>query len=777
MQPQIKTDKENKKVNLDDLNQTQREAVTYCDGVSLVIAGAGSGKTRVLTYKIAYLLQNGYAPYNILALTFTNKAADEMKSRIAGMVGESTASRLWMGTFHSVFLKILRSNSDRIGFPRDFTIYNKDDSNSLIRSLIKEMGLDDKQYTPKTVSAIISMAKNSLITPGTYSSNREIIENDMRTRRPALKDIYARYWERCRRAGAMDFDDILLYANIIFRDNADIRERYSAQFRYILVDEYQDVNFAQHHIVKQLTGDNGRLCVVGDDAQSIYSFRGANIQNILNLRSVYPDCRIFKLEQNYRSTQMIVNTANSLIAKNAGQIPKHIYSENSKGAPVKILSAYSDFEEGYLVASYISEMRYRTGEPYNNFAILYRTNAQSRIFEEALRKRNIPYRIYKGMSFYQRKEIKDVIAYIRLTVNPADEEALKRVINYPARGIGATTLAKIGEAATLHKTTLWNIVSEPLEYGLKVNSGTITKLAGFRDIINDLRQAAETKNAVEYIETVIKRSGISEDIYSDAMPENISRQENIEELVSGIAEFCATREESGEGNTISDFLSEVSLASDMDEGDEAEADKVTMMTVHSAKGLEYANVFVVGLEEELFPSERCRTAQEIEEERRLLYVAITRAEKNCILTYAMSRFNNGQTKQTTPSRFLNDLDTSYIDDSMGGLATRPRISQNEHTPVGRPSVQYRSETPSDTPPTRPKTLIKVEAAIQKTTPASAEKNITVPQVGNKILHDRFGEGEVTAVSGEGGSTKIDVLFTNVGKKSLLLKFAKFEIIK
>lgn len=764
-------------VNLDELNQTQREAVTYSDGVSLVIAGAGSGKTRVLTYKIAYLLQNGYAPYNILALTFTNKAADEMKARIAAMVGESTASRLWMGTFHSVFLKILRRNSDRIGFPRDFTIYNSDDSASLIRSIIKEMGLDDKQYPPKTVSAIISMAKNALITPGSYATDREITENDRRSRRPALKDIYARYWERCRRAGAMDFDDILLYTNIIFRDNTDIREHYSAQFRYILVDEYQDVNFAQHHIVSQIAGKDGCLCVVGDDAQSIYSFRGANIQNILNLRTIYPNCRIFKLEQNYRSTQMIVNAANSLIAKNAGQIPKHIYSENAQGAPVKILSAYSDFEEGYLVASYISEMRYRTGEPYNNFAILYRTNAQSRIFEEALRKRNIPYRIYKGLSFYQRKEIKDVIAYIRLTVNPADEEALKRIINYPTRGIGATTVAKIGEAATLHKTTLWNIVSSPLEYGLKVNSGTISKLATFRDIINDLRHAAETQNAVDYIETVIKRSGIGEEIYSDTLPENISRQENIEELVSGISEFCATREESGEGSAISDFLSEVSLASDMDDGDEAESDKVTMMTVHSAKGLEYANVFVVGLEEDLFPSERCKTAQEIEEERRLLYVAITRAEKNCILTYAMSRFSNGQTKPADPSRFLNDLDSAFVDDAMGGLATRPRVSQNEHIPAGRPSLQYRSDITSDTPSIRPKTLIKVDAALPKATETTSPKNITLPKVGDKIRHDRFGEGEVTSVSGEGGNAKIDVEFTNVGRKSLLLKFAKFEIIK
>lgn len=770
-------------LNLDELNESQRGAVEYSDGVSLVIAGAGSGKTRVLTYKIAYLLQNGYKAYNILALTFTNKAADEMKQRIARMMGEETASRLWMGTFHSVFLRILRPNADRIGFPRDFTIYDKDDSKSLVRSIIKEMQLDDKVYKPKSVSAIISSAKNALITPKSYASNRDIIESDMRAKRPAMKDIYAIYSERCRRAGAMDFDDILLYTNILFRDNPDLVEHYGNLFRYILVDEYQDVNFAQHLIVKQLTKICGRLCVVGDDAQSIYSFRGANIKNILNLKSEYPDCRIFKLEQNYRSTQMIVNTANSLIAKNKGQIPKNIFSTNAKGAPVKILNASSDFEEGYMVASYISEMRYRSGEPFNNFAILYRTNAQSRVFESALRKRNIPYRIYGGMSFYQRKEIKDVLAYIRLVTNTADEEALKRIINYPVRSIGETTVSRIGEAATLHNVTFWEVISNPVEYALKVNSGTVTKLLAFRDLIENFRQAVTTKNAVDFTEYLIRQSGIFADIYVDTLPENLSRQENIQELINGIAEFCSIREESGESATITDFLSEVSLSSDQDDGDEGDSDKVTMMTVHSAKGLEYSNVFVVGLEEDLFPSAMSKDSlHQIEEERRLLYVAITRAQKNCILTYASTRYRNGQTASSPPSRFLKDLDPMYIDDS-SSVAREERMSRPEIrarlAPERPQSVNTVVSSGSGERPLRRANLTPVKEALSgRPSDSAASVNISCGvSSGSVIRHERFGEGTVTAVSGEGDNCKIDVEFTNVGKKSLLLKFAKFNVIK
>ena len=628
---------------LNSLNDQQREAVLYTDGPELVIAGAGSGKTRVLTYKIAHLLQMGYPPYRLLALTFTNKAANEMKERIAALVGTETAQRLWAGTFHSIFSRILRANADRLGYRHDFTIYDASDSLSLIKSIIRELQLDDKTYKPTTVQAIISHAKNALIEPQAYARNRELIEMDTRSKRPLIHEIYRIYRQRCFVSGAMDFDDLLLNTNILFRDHPDVLQHYRDLFAYILVDEYQDTNFAQHLIVSQLGKDHNHICVVGDDAQSIYSFRGANIHNILGLSKEYPGLKIFKLERNYRSTQNIVNTANSLIAKNKEQIPKQVFSEKEQGNKVQVISAYSDFEEGFIVSNRIAEMRLTTHCDYNDFAVLYRTNAQSRVLEEALRKRNIPYRIYGGMSFYQRKEIKDAIAYFRLTINPDDEEALKRVINYPARGIGNTTLSKLIERAHSQESSIWKVISDPIGHNLAVNNGTLNKLKIFKDLIDELRYEADKKNTSELAETIIKRSGIWGEISSDRTPENISRQENIEELLNGIREFCALREEAGEEQTsLSDFLAEISLATDQDNGDETEQDKVTLMTVHASKGLEFKQVFIVGVEEDLFPSAMSKNSErEIEEERRLLYVAITRAEENCTLTYALSRYRNG----------------------------------------------------------------------------------------------------------------------------------------
>ena len=607
---------------LNSLNDQQREAVLYTDGPELVIAGAGSGKTRVLTYKIAHLLQMGYPPYRLLALTFTNKAANEMKERIAALVGTETAQRLWAGTFHSIFSRILRANADRLGYRHDFTIYDASDSLSLIKSIIRELQLDDKTYKPSTVQAIISHAKNALIEPQAYARNRELIEMDTRSKRPLIHEIYRIYRQRCFVSGAMDFDDLLLNTNILFRNHPDVLQHYRDLFAYILVDEYQDTNFAQHLIVSQLGKGHNHICVVGDDAQSIYSFRGANIHNILGLSKEYPGLKIFKLERNYRSTQNIVNTANSLIAKNKEQIPKQVFSEKEQGNKVQVISAYSDFEEGFIVSNRIAEMRLTTHCDYNDFAVLYRTNAQSRELEEALRERNIPYRIYGGMSFYQRKEIKDAIAYFRLTINPDDEEALKRVINYPARGIGDTTLSKLIERAHSQEASIWKVISDPIGYNLAVNNGTLNKLKTFKDLIDELRYEADKKNTPELAETIIKQSGIWGEISSDRTPENINRQENIEELLNGVHKFCVGRKEAGKEQTsLSDFLAEISLATDQDNGDETEQDKVTLMTVHASKGLEFKQVFIVGVEEDLFPSAMSKNSErEIEEERRLLYV-------------------------------------------------------------------------------------------------------------------------------------------------------------
>ncbi|KAA3705954.1 ATP-dependent helicase, partial [Bacteroides salyersiae] len=625
---------------LEELNESQRNAVLYNDGPSLVIAGAGSGKTRVLTYKIAHLLENGYNPWNILALTFTNKAAREMKERIARQVGEQRARYLWMGTFHSVFSRILRAEAQHVGFTSQFTIYDSADSKSLLRSIIKEMGLDEKTYKPGMVQARISNAKNHLVSPSGYAANKEAFTEDQAAKVPALRDIYRRYWERCRQAGAMDFDDLLVYTYILFRDFPEVLARYREQFRYVLVDEYQDTNYAQHSIVLQLTKESQRVCVVGDDAQSIYSFRGADIDNILYFTKIYPNTKVFKLEQNYRSTQTIVCAANSLIAKNERQIRKEVFSEKEKGEAIGVFQAYSDVEEGDIVTNQIAALRREHDYSYSDFAILYRTNAQSRIFEEALRKRGMPYKIYGGLSFYQRKEIKDVIAYFRLVVNPNDEEAFKRIINYPARGIGDTTVGKIIAAATENNVSLWAVLCEPLTYGLTINKGTHNKLQDFRGLIEEFISTQSEKNAYEIGTEIIRQSGIINDVCQDNLPENLSRKENIEELVNGINDFCAVRQEEGNPNvSLTDFLSEVSLLTDQDSDKEGDGEKITLMTVHSAKGLEFGNVFVVGMEENLFPSGMAGDSpRAMEEERRLFYVAITRAEEHCILSFAKTRF-------------------------------------------------------------------------------------------------------------------------------------------
>lgn len=771
---------------LDNLNESQRQAVLYNEGASLVIAGAGSGKTRVLTYKIAYLLQNGYLPHQILALTFTNKAAREMKERLASIVGSSVSYRLWMGTFHSIFLRILRTHAHVLGFNPNFTIYDSADSRSLIKTIVREMQLDDKLYKPATVQAIISSAKNALVTPKAYAADKGLMEADIRSKRNRMSDIYQTYWGRCFQAGAMDFDDLLLYTNILFRDHPDVLRRYQQQFGYLLVDEYQDTNFAQHLIVKQLVKEHNRVCVVGDDAQSIYSFRGAQISNILNINIEYPGCRTFKLEQNYRSTQNIVDAANSLIKKNKGQIAKDVFSKNEKGEKIPVISAYSDFEEGYIVANKISEMHSTGAGGYNDFAILYRTNAQSRILEEALRKRNIPYKIYGGLSFYQRKEIKDIVSYFRVTVNPDDEEALKRIINYPTRGIGDTTVGKIAECAVNHSVSLWRVIEAPADYGLSVNSGTATKLDTFRKLINQFRAEAELKDVGELAEQVIRQSGMLAEVYKDRTPENLSRQENIQELLNGILEFCTMRREEGrEDISLTDFLSEVSLASDLDKTDDDQTEKVTLMTVHASKGLEFRNVFVVGMEEDLFPSLMSKGSElDLEEERRLFYVAITRAEQHCVLSHAASRFRNGKTETSSPSRFLRDIDSQYLLTTERRMPDEARRSESADSRSGvdwgrsnAPEYVNRRESPlrqeSSTGYHRPK-LTRMETAVETEAPRQSVGNL---QIGSVIKHDRFGMGQIVSIEGADENCKIGVEFENVGKKLLLLKFVKFTLIK
>ena len=779
---------------IEELNEGQRNAVLYNDGPSLVIAGAGSGKTRVLTYKIAYLLENGYQPWNILALTFTNKAAREMKERIARQVGPERARHLWMGTFHSMFLRILHVEAGHIGFTSQFTIYDTADSKSLIRSIIKEMGLDEKVYKPGMVQARISNAKNHLVSPAGYANNKEAYEGDRAAKVPALRDIYQRYWERCRQADAMDFDDLLFYTFLLFRDHPEVLARYQEQFRYILVDEYQDTNFAQHSIVLQLAKNHQHVCVVGDDAQSIYSFRGADIDNILYFTKVYPDTKVFKLEQNYRSTQTIVRAANSLIEKNQWQIRKEVFSEKEKGEAIGVYQAYSDVEEGDIVVNKIAELRREKRYAYSDFAILYRTNAQSRIFEEAMRKRSMPYRIYGGLSFYQRKEIKDVIAYFRLIVNPNDEEAFKRIINYPARGIGDTTVGKIIAAATGHNVSLWTVLCEPLAYGLNFNKGTVGKLQAFRELISAFITDAAEKNAYEIGADIIRQSGIINDVCQDSSPENLSRKENIEELVNGMSDFCAQRQEEGKPNVLlGDFLSEVSLLTDQDSDKDGDDEKITLMTVHSAKGLEFKNVFVVGMEENLFPSGMVGDSpRALEEERRLFYVAITRAEEHCFLSYAKTRFRYGKMEFGSPSRFLKDIDIRFlrlpqdagmfrrVEEEAAAFRrenARGFAPDREDAPYGgkeRVSVRPKQQIIA---PTVPRNLKRVApSANTASTSPSAGGSANCVQQGQLIEHERFGLGEVLKVEGEGDNAKATIRFKNAGDKQLLLRFARFKVI-
>ena len=742
----------------------------YNDGPSLVIAGAGSGKTRVLTYKIAYLLENDYQPWNILALTFTNKAAREMKERIARQVGVERARHLWMGTFHSIFLRILHAEAAQIGFTSRFTIYDTADSKSLLRSIIKEMGLDEKVYKPGTVQTRISNAKNHLVSPAGYANNKEAYEGDCAAKMPAIRDIYRRYWERCRQADAMDFDDLLFYTFLLFRDHPDVLARYQSQFRYILVDEYQDTNFAQHSIVLQLAKEHQHVCVVGDDAQSIYSFRGADIDNILYFTKVYPGTKVFKLEQNYRSTQTIVSAANSLIEKNQRQIRKEVFSEKEKGEAIGVYQAYSDVEEGDIVINKIAELRRQGNYAYSDFAILYRTNAQSRVFEEAMRKRSMPYRIYGGLSFYQRKEIKDTIAYFRLTVNPNDEEAFKRIINYPARGIGDTTVSKITAAATDHNVSLWTVLCEPLTYGVNINKGTVTKLQSFRDLMTGFIESVSEKNAYELGTEIIRQSGIIGDVCQDNSPVNLSRKENIEELANGMSDFCAQRQEEGNNNiTLGDFLSEVSLLTDQDSDKDGDDEKITLMTVHSAKGLEFRNVFVVGMEENLFPSGMVGDSpRALEEERRLFYVAITRAEDHCFLTYAKSRYRYGKMEFGSPSRFLKDIDVRFLKlPQDAGLGRR----------VDESAASFRSRTRQEViAPTVPRNLKRVTPSMGTVSSSPAGTVGNIVQQGQLIEHERFGLGEVMKVEGEGDNAKATIRFKNAGDKQLLLRFARFKVI-
>ena len=783
---------------LDELNESQRAAVLYNEGPSLVIAGAGSGKTRVLTYKIAYLLDNGYEPWSILALTFTNKAAREMKERISRAVGNEKAKYLWMGTFHSVFARILRTEAAALGYSSNFTIYDSSDSKSLIKSLLKELNLDEKVYKPGLIQSRISNAKNHLVSAQAYAASGEFFRSDSEAKIPAMRDIYIRYCERCKQSDAMDFDDLLVNTYLLFKNHPDICDKYADRFRFVLVDEYQDTNFAQHSIVLQLTGKHQRVCVVGDDAQSIYSFRGANIDNILKFTRLYNDARLFKLEQNYRSTQLIVKAANSLIEKNREQIRKEVFSENSVGEPITVTCAYSDVEEGEIVANKITSMHVKNGYPYSDFAILYRTNAQSRIFEEALRKRAVAYRIYGGLSFYQRKEIKDVIAYFRLAVNPHDGEALKRVINYPARGIGDTTLNKIIATAAQEGVSLWTVISSPLDYGLNINKGTHAKLQGFKDIIADFVSKVDTYNAYDLGKEIVGASGIMADIIQDTSPEGLSRRENIDELVNGMYDFCDIRRQEGnERMFLTDYLSEVSLLTDQDGEKDDSVPKVTLMTIHSAKGLEFRNVFIVGMEENLFPGPMSSDSpRALEEERRLFYVAITRAEENCFISYAKNRYKYGKPEFCNPSRFLKDINPAFLKMPADSGFTPVRnegytkrnyergYERNETYRSSGPSMFDGGEIPQEpvrfvkpVPPRNLKRIIPVSqnpAVSRSAEPGKADTHGV--EVGRLIEHERFGRGEVVRLEGSGDNCKATVRFENAGDKQLLLKFARFKII-
>ena len=826
---------------LKDLNEAQRAAVEYIDGPSLVIAGAGSGKTRVLTYKIAYLLSQGMKPWSIMALTFTNKAAREMKERIGKLVGNDLAQHLYMGTFHSIFSRILRAEAEHIGFNNNFTIYDESDSRSLIKAIVKEMGLDDKKYKPAAVHAKISMAKNNLMSAAAYESDAAIFEQNKRAQMPEVGKIFVAYVQRCKQANAMDFDDLLTLTYQLFREHEDIRHKYAARFDYVLVDEYQDTNHVQMSIVMQLCQEKQRVCAVGDDSQSIYSFRGANIDNILNYQRQFQGTRLFKLEQNYRSTQTIVEAANSLIKHNRNQIPKDVFSENAKGEKIQYKPAYSDKEEAAIVAKDVKRIRREDGCQYSDFAILYRTNAQSRSFEEEFRKQGIPYRIYGGLSFYQRKEIKDIIAYFRLVANPDDEEAIKRIINYPARGIGATTVLKIADCAHQNQVSFWEVIGAPERYGLAVNKGTMNKLETFRLLISSFIDRAQTTDVYELGDAIIKESGISQDIMSGKDADDLARQENLEEFLSGMSAFVEERREEGRFDELflQDYLQDVALLTDADSDGDKDEPRVSLMTVHAAKGLEFPTVFVVGLEENIFPSPlSAASLRELEEERRLLYVAITRAEKHCILTNAKNRWRYGKMEFDNPSRFIDEIDGKLIDcqDEAGGSLFGSMSDQPEWARAQRPrrpwedaeqprySSRYQNSKPvasqfvadpkpslfDDEPETSRtsgrsslsegnfKSVRALNAAkrymeahsshpasrgtgssaasVSSSTASSAGSSSCGLQEGMKIGHQRFGRGTVLKIEGTGENTKATVEFVHSGTKQLLLKYAKFTVV-
>ncbi|MEY3438520.1 MAG: hypothetical protein RL265_1105 [Bacteroidota bacterium] len=756
---------------LDELNKSQREAVEAIHGPMMVIAGAGSGKTRVLTYRIAYMLEQGVDPFNIMSLTFTNKAAKEMSERIGKIVGSSEGKNITMGTFHSVFSRILRYNADRLGYPTNFTIYDTQDSKSLLKDIVKELNLDDKIYKPGMVLGRISSAKNSLISADAYALNTDIINEDNQSRRPELARIYKTYTTRCFKAGAMDFDDLLFQTNVLLRDFPDVLHYYQQKFKYILVDEYQDTNYAQYLIVKKLAAVFENICVVGDDAQSIYSFRGANIQNILNFRKDYPDFKLFKLEQNYRSTKNIVEAANSIIAKNQDQIKKNVWTENSEGAKIGVIRTLTDNEEGKVITSKIFDIKQSTNSSFNDFAILYRTNKQSRSFEEALRKLGIPYKIYGGLSFYQRKEIKDLLAYFRLTTNPRDEEALKRVINYPKRGIGKTSIENIIIAANNYGTSIWDVITNMTQYPVALNAGTKSKLYEFTTMIKSFSAQLDSMNAYEMAQNIAKSSGILKELYSekDKGPEDVERYQNIEELLAGIKEFTISQQEDAD-QSLSEFMIDVALLTDADDEKGDEKNHITLMTIHSSKGLEFPHVFLVGLEENLFPSQMALNSRtELEEERRLFYVAVTRAKDTCTLSYATSRFIWGNLVSSEASRFIEEIDQKFLNFETPqrgmGRSLSGRVSNFDEPFTG--GLNRTTAAPSGSF----KSLNEVSNSPEKSGSTADLK------VGYNVLHDRFGKGKITRLEGEGADKKATIFFPHHGAKTVILRFANLTVIE
>lgn len=754
---------------LDKLNKEQHEAVVNIDGPSMVIAGAGSGKTRVLTFRIAYLLSQGVDPFNILSLTFTNKAAREMKERVISLIGDGNARNVWMGTFHSVFAKILRIDGHHLGYPANFTIYDSDDSKRLVRNIISEMELDNKVYSPSYVSHRISMAKSNMVSPEEYAADPDLLAADESARKPLIKDIYQKYNNRLKRADAMDFDDLLFNTYILFRDFEKVLYKYQHKFKYILVDEYQDTNHVQYLIIHKLAAFSENICVVGDDAQSIYAFRGANISNILNFKSNYPDFKLFKLEQNYRSTKTIVEAANKVITFNKDQIQKKVWTENDEGHLIGLIRATSDNEEGNLVANAIFESKMHNQLSNDSFAVLYRTNAQSRSLEEGLRKRNIPYRIFSGLSFYSRKEIKDLLAYFRLTINHNDEDALQRIINFPARGIGKTSIEKIVVVADEQGTNVWEVINNPQAYQLGLNAGTISKLTSFATMIKSFAVEMKKKDAYETAKYIANMSGLLKLHREEDTPEGISRVENMEELLNGIKEFAEKGAEANEGDlehqgTLAEFMQEVSLLTDADKNDDEDTDKVALMTIHAAKGLEFPYVFIVGLEENLFPSiQSISTRAELEEERRLFYVALTRAMKKVTLTYAESRYRWGQFTLTEPSRFLEEIDEALIDKPKKAILNRP---------AGSPPPSRQNEKPSF----QPRQNLKPIDNVPYDSSNFEASDTTDLMTGMNVEHPKFGKGKVIAVEGNGSNKKATVFFNGIGNKSLLLRFAKLKIV-